>query len=67
MSAWALELSEFNTRYEPRRPIKAQFLADFVNDLHEVHTPGKDWWTLYVDESSNPKGVEGDIVLEGPN
>jgi len=33
MSSWAVELSEFNIRYEPHGPIRAQCLLDFVNDL----------------------------------
>jgi len=27
----------------------------------------EDWWTLYVDGSSNPKGAGASIVLEGSN
>ena len=27
---WAVELSEFNIRYQPRHAIKAQALADFI-------------------------------------
>jgi len=65
MSSWAVELSEFNIRYEPYGPIKAQCLLGFVNDLQQ--TPTEDQWTLYVDGSSNPKGAGADIVLEGPN
>jgi len=65
MSSWAVELSEFNIRYEPHGPIKAQCLLDFVNDLQ--HTLIKDQWTLHVDGSSNPKGVGVGIVLEGLN
>ena len=65
MSSWAVELSEFNIRYEPHGPIKAQCLLDFINDLQ--HTPTKDQWTLHVDGSSNPKGVGVGIMLEGPN
>jgi len=65
MSSWAVELSEFNIRYEPHGPIKAQCLLDFFNDLQ--HTPTKDQWTLHVDGSSNPKAVGAGIVLEGPN
>ena len=60
-----MELSEFNIRYEPHGPIKAQCLLDFDNDLQ--HTPEEDQWTLYVDSSSNPKGTETGIVLKGPN
>jgi len=65
MSSWAVELSEFNIRYEPHDPIKAQCLLDFVNDLQR--TPEEDQWTLYVHGSSNPKGIGAGIVLEGPN
>ena len=65
MSSWAVELSEYNIRYEPHGPIKAQCLLDFVNDLHQ--TPTENQWTLHVDGSSNPKGVGAGIVFEGPN
>ena len=65
MSSWVVELSEFNIRYEPHGPIKAQCLLDFINDFK--HTLEEDQWTLYVDSSSNPKGAGADIVLEGPN
>jgi len=54
MSSWAVELSEFNIRYEPHGPIKAQCLLDFVYDLQQ--TPTEDQWTLYMDGSTNPKG-----------
>jgi len=65
MSSWAVEFSEFNIRYEPHGPIKAQCLLDFVNDLQQ--RPIEDQWTLHVDGSSNPKGAGVGIVLEGPN
>ena len=60
-----MELSEFNIRYEPHGPIKAQCLLDFINDLQQ--TPIEDQWTLHVDGSSNPRGAGADIVLESPN
>jgi len=65
MSSWAVELSEFNIRYEPQDPIKAKCLLDFVNDLQ--HIPEEDQWTLYVDSFSHPKGAGTDIVLGGHN
>jgi len=65
MSSYVVELSEFNIRFEPPGPIKAQCLLDFVNDLQQ--TPTEDQWTLHVDGSSNPKGAGAGIVLEGPN
>jgi len=65
MSSKAVKLSEFNIRYEPHGPIKAQCLLDFVNDLQ--HTPTEDQWTLHVDGSSNSNGTGAGIVLEEPN
>jgi len=40
MSYWVVELYEFNIRYEPHGPIKAQCLLDSVNDLQ--HTQEED-------------------------
>jgi len=65
MSSWAVELSEFNICYKPHGLIKAQCLLDFVNDLQ--HGPQEEQWTLYVNGSSNQRGVGTDIVLEAPN
>jgi len=39
----------------------------FINDLQGPHTQDNECWTLYIDESSNPKGVVIVMVLEGPN
>src|ERR1044072_40745 len=33
MVAWAVGLSEYGLEYEPRGPIKAQVIADFVAEL----------------------------------
>ena len=30
---WAIELSKFNVRYQPRNAIKAQALADFITEF----------------------------------
>jgi len=65
MLAGVVELSKFNIRYEPHRPINAQCLLDFVNDLQQ--TPQEEQYTLYVDGFSNQKGVGADIVLESLN
>ena len=53
---WAIELSEFDIRYQPRSAIKAQALADFIveftpnyGDLDEVDEAKK--WAVYVDDS----------------
>ena len=50
---WAIELGEFNIRYQPRNAIKAQALADFIaeftpshNDLDEME--GNKTWVVYT-------------------
>ncbi|RYR57283.1 hypothetical protein Ahy_A05g023007 [Arachis hypogaea] len=62
---WAVELSEFDIRYQPRGPIKSQFLADFIAELT---IPSEDdhakQWILYVDGSSNHEGCGAGIRLE---
>ncbi|XP_072071889.1 uncharacterized protein [Arachis hypogaea] len=62
---WAVELSEFDIRYQSRGPIKSQFLADFIA---EFTTPSEEdhakQWILYVDGSSNNGGCGAGIRLE---
>ena len=71
---WAMELSEFDIRYQPKSTIKAQALADFIAeftpnhvDLDEVDEAKK--WVVFVDGSSTQytggigvilKSLEGD-------
>ncbi|XP_017420406.2 uncharacterized protein LOC108330432 [Vigna angularis] len=64
MVAWAIELSEFGLRYEPRGSVKGQHLADFAAELPPS---GQDDWNLYVDGASGRSISGADIVLEGPN
>ena len=54
---WAVELSEFGVRYQPRNAIKAQALANFIaeftpsnDDLEGVEDNKK--WVVHVDGSS---------------
>ncbi|XP_068477236.1 uncharacterized protein [Phaseolus vulgaris] len=70
MIKWAVELSEFDVRYEPRGPIKGQIFADFVVELSAETTNSagsNDRWVLSVDESSNQLGSGAGVILEGPN
>ena len=55
---WAIELSEFDIRYQPRSTIKAQALAFFIaeftpnhGELDEVDEAKK--WVVYVDGLSS--------------
>jgi len=70
MVKWAVELSEFDIKYEPRGPIKGQIFADFVVELSsETMQSARDdfRWVLSVDGSSNQLGSGVGIILEGPN
>ena len=70
MVKWAVELSEFDIKYEPRGSIKGQIFADFMVELSsETVQDAKDdfRWVLSVDGSSNKLGSGAGVILEGPN
>ncbi|KAJ0521768.1 putative ribonuclease H [Helianthus annuus] len=77
MVKWAVKLSAYDIRYEPRIAIKSQALADFVADFSsdlqkeaelEVQQleETKDPWILHTDGSSNVKGMGLGILLKSP-
>ncbi|XP_020218740.1 uncharacterized protein LOC109801971 [Cajanus cajan] len=66
MVSWSVELSQFDIRFEPRGPIKAQSMADFINEFTPEALPEPHVWTLHVDGSSNLQGSGAGIILEGP-
>ncbi|XP_050261448.1 uncharacterized protein LOC126706174 [Quercus robur] len=61
---WAVELSEFDIRYQPRHAIKAQALADFIAEFTPSHNEAEDSkrWIVHVDGSSTRHA--GGIGLE---
>ncbi|RDY10103.1 hypothetical protein CR513_05434, partial [Mucuna pruriens] len=66
---WAVELSQFDVAYERRGHMKAQVLADFINEL--TSNPGYEKafgknkeWTLSIDNSSNKRGNKVGVILE---
>ncbi|XP_014511562.1 uncharacterized protein LOC106770260 [Vigna radiata var. radiata] len=63
--AWAIELSEFGLRYEPKGSVKGQHLADFAAEIYRPEEPNI--WHLNLDGSSDRKGGGADVVLEGPD
>nr|KYP47968.1 Transposon Ty3-I Gag-Pol polyprotein [Cajanus cajan] len=67
MVAWSIELSQFDIRFEPRGPIKAQSMADFINEFTPKALTEPPVWTLHVDGSSNQQGSGAGIILEGPD
>lgn len=56
MKIWAIELSEFDISYEPRKELKAQVFVDIVaittTEKLDITTRG----TLFVDMLSNTEG-----------
>ncbi|XP_058733219.1 uncharacterized protein LOC131604820 [Vicia villosa] len=66
MLRWSLELAEFDIKYEGRKAIKAQVLADFVAEMAFPETTNNNArrWTLYVDGASSSSGSGVGIILE---
>ncbi|XP_073018666.1 uncharacterized protein [Primulina eburnea] len=61
---WVTELSEYDIRYEPRKAIKAQVLADFVAET--VQLEEEEQWRNLVDGSSFQTRSGVGIVLISP-
>ncbi|XP_072058250.1 uncharacterized protein [Arachis hypogaea] len=64
---WAIELSQYELRYELRHAIKAQAMANFLVEVtrdptEEAGTP----WRLHVDEASNQTSGGAGIILKSP-
>ena len=54
---WAIELSEYIIKYQPRLAFKGQVMANFIVELpkkpsHPVESLGEQWWTFHVDGTS---------------
>ena len=68
---WAVELSEFNIRYQPRHAIKAQALANFIveftpscNDVEGREDSKK--WVVHVDGSFTQHVGGIGVVMQSP-
>ncbi|XP_050289994.1 uncharacterized protein LOC126728170 [Quercus robur] len=64
----AVELSEFDIRYQPRHVIKAQALADFIAEFTPNHdeTENSKRWVVPVDGLSTWHAGGIDVVLQSP-
>ena len=67
---WAVELNEFDIKYQSRHAIKDQALADFIaeftsshNDLEVVQDKK---WIIHVDGSSTQHAGGIGVVLQSP-
>ncbi|XP_050258937.1 uncharacterized protein LOC126703927 [Quercus robur] len=65
---WAVELSEFDIRYQPRHAIKAQALADFIAEFTPSHNEAEESerWIVHVDGSSTRHAGGIGVVLQSP-
>jgi len=69
LAKWAIELSEYDVSFEPRGPIKAQVLSDFLAELTPPPSQQEEVkasWILSVDGATNSKGSGAGIILEDP-
>ena len=68
---WAIELSEFDVKYQPRNAIKAQALADFIAEFTPGHgdldeREDNKTWVVHVDGSSTLHAGGIGVVLKSP-
>ncbi|XP_075665462.1 uncharacterized protein LOC142635140 [Castanea sativa] len=66
MALWAIELSEFNIRCQPRAAVKGQVLANFVAEFTIIKDQGVEeapLWKIYTDGSSNRHARGARVVL----
>ena len=68
---WAIELSEFDIRYQPRNAIKAQVLADFIAEFTPSHNDldmmeDVKTWVVHVDGSSTLHTGGIVVILQSP-
>uniref|UniRef100_A0A803N6B3 Reverse transcriptase RNase H-like domain-containing protein n=1 Tax=Chenopodium quinoa TaxID=63459 RepID=A0A803N6B3_CHEQI len=79
LDKWSISLSTMDIEYQPRKDIKLQALADFVEDfspdlqaiadkeVEEINNVRKaNKWILFVDGSSNQRGAGLGVVLKWP-
>ncbi|XP_058726285.1 uncharacterized protein LOC131597615 [Vicia villosa] len=66
MLHWLLELAEFDVKYEGRKALKAQVLANFVVEMAfpETTNCNAQRWIIYVDGTSSSTGSGARIILE---
>ena len=71
MIQWAIELSEFDVKYQPRNAIKSQVLADFIAEFTPGHgdldkREDDKTWAVHVDGSSTLHAGGNGVVLKSP-
>ena len=49
MMSWAIELTQYDISYEPRLALKAQVLADFLEEMTRPWESHPEKWTIFMD------------------
>ena len=69
---WAIMLGEFDIRYDARKALKAQVLADFVAEILDLQKEAmeqqelnKREWKLFINGAVSTKGTSAVIILQG--
>ncbi|XP_057811730.1 uncharacterized protein LOC131025967 [Salvia miltiorrhiza] len=65
MVKWAVELGEYDVEYEPRMTIKAQALADFIQET--TRRPVQEFWIAFVDGSVTKEGCGIGVHIISPS
>ncbi|XP_057785427.1 uncharacterized protein LOC131002954 [Salvia miltiorrhiza] len=65
MVKWAVELGEYDVEYEPRTAIKAQALADFIQET--TRRPIQEFWIAFVDGSVTNEGCGIGVYIISPS
>ncbi|XP_075636948.1 uncharacterized protein LOC142609239 [Castanea sativa] len=69
MALWAIELSEFDIRYQPRAAVKGPILEDFIVEFTIIKDQGAEetpMWRVHTDGSSNKHAGGAGVVLHTP-
>ena len=68
MLKWAIELSKYGIKYQPRLAIKGHVMADFIVEIPQkpsqlVRSSKEGWWILYIDGASLISGSGVGLLL----
>ncbi|XP_025703549.1 uncharacterized protein [Arachis hypogaea] len=64
LTKWSVELSEFDIKYESRKTLKSQVLADFVSEMTNKTQHTEANWSIHVDGASNREGSGAGVLLK---
>ena len=71
MLRWAIELSEYIIKYQPRLAMKRQVMTDFIVEIPQkssqlARSLKKGWGILHVDGASQVSGSKVGLLLQSP-